>query len=106
MASFIGKKLDINGSINIEFIKHNDKYYLMDINPRFSGGIDFSYKCSGYDFVLNHCRCFCSDELEPARKYESKILIKSPDGLNPLPVEPFKSSFFCTFKTNSLNIFL
>lgn len=77
MASFIGKKLDINGSINIEFIKHNDKYYLMDINPRFSGGIDFSYKCSGYDFVLNHCRCFCSDELEPARKYESKILIKS-----------------------------
>ena len=76
-ASFIGKKLDVNGAINIEFIKHNDKFYLMDINPRFSGGIDFSHMCSMYDFVINHCRCFCSDELEPARKYESKILVKS-----------------------------
>lgn len=51
----VAEDLNIVGCMNIEFIEKDGNYYLMDINPRFSAGIGFSYK-AGYNFVLNHIR--------------------------------------------------
>ncbi len=56
-ASYIGNKLDVNGCINMEFILHDSKYYLIDINPRFSAGVAFSGMV-GYDMVSAHLACF------------------------------------------------
>jgi carbamoyl-phosphate synthase large subunit len=50
-------ELNIIGCINIEFLQKDNIFYLMDINPRFSAGIGFSY-AAGYDFVNNHLLCF------------------------------------------------
>lgn len=52
----VAELLKINGCINLEFIEHEDNFFLMDINPRFSAGIAFS-KIHGYDMVRNHLRC-------------------------------------------------
>lgn len=63
MASYIGKKLQILGAINIEFLFSEEQYYLMDINPRFSAGIAFSH-LAGYDIVKNHFLCFQHKSIE------------------------------------------
>ena len=57
MISHLGKKLQILGAINAEFIFDGKQYYLMDVNPRFSAGIAFS-RLAGYDIVKNHFLCF------------------------------------------------
>jgi carbamoyl-phosphate synthase large subunit len=49
--------VDFEGCINIEFIKRNSTYFLMDINPRFSAGVAFS-NIAGYNFVENHILYF------------------------------------------------
>lgn len=51
LASYIGKKIDVTGTINIEFIEYNGDYYLIDINPRFSAGVAFT-AAAGYDMVM------------------------------------------------------
>lgn len=53
----------LRGCFNVEFIRNNDGYHLMDINPRFSAGIGFSL-CAGYDFVNNHIACFTGNSIE------------------------------------------
>lgn len=63
MASHIGKKLQILGAINMEFLFNGEHYYLMDINPRFSAGIAFSH-LAGYDIVKNHFLCFQHKPIE------------------------------------------
>lgn len=63
MASYIGKKLQILGAINIEFLCNEEHCYLMDINPRFSAGIAFS-RLAGYDIVKNHFLCFQNKTIE------------------------------------------
>lgn len=68
MISHLGKKLQILGAINAEFIFDGKQYYLMDVNPRFSAGIAFS-RLAGYDIVKNHFLCFQNKEIE----YETKI---------------------------------
>lgn len=79
----IAKKLNINGCINLEFIRtKSGKYFFLECNPRFSGGVKFSCM-SGYDFVMNHLRCFLNTEIDPkpiikqqyiARRYQEYIL--------------------------------
>lgn len=71
----ITKSLDIIGSINIEFILKKDKYFLMEINPRFSAGIGYSI-ISGYDFVKNHLKCFQRIPIDTEISYDLKILSK------------------------------
>ena len=63
IAFFIGKKLQILGAINIEFLCSAHHCYLMDINPRFSAGIAFSH-LAGYDIVKNHFLCFQNEPIE------------------------------------------
>ena len=60
----IANVLQIKGCVNFEFIKdkHN-RYYFLECNPRFSGGIAFSCM-SGYDFINNHLNCFSNVSIE------------------------------------------
>lgn len=75
-ASLIGNMLDVNGSMNFEFIKNNDRYYLLDINPRFSAGIAFTME-SGYDIVKSHLNCFTGKDIEAPVNYDDMIIVKS-----------------------------
>jgi len=50
---FVKKVLDyycINGCVNLELLKKNNFYYLMDFNLRLSAGVEFSYQ-AGADFI-------------------------------------------------------
>lgn len=61
LAHHIAEKIRVNGCINMEFILSRDKYYLIDVNPRFSAGVAFSKK-AGVDMVLNHLKCFSKEQ--------------------------------------------
>lgn len=75
LASHIGNVLYINGCVNFEFILNMGKYYLIDVNPRFSAGIAFSF-LSGYDMVVNHVNCFTDTDIEEAIPLKEQIIIK------------------------------
>jgi len=73
--------LGIIGTAIFEFIETPEQLYLMEINPRFPGGVEFSHM-AGYDVVTNHLRCFTGEAIETkvnirkmiiARKYEAHI---------------------------------
>ena len=75
IVSHIGNKLNINGCVNMEFILSKGKYYLIDINPRFSAGVAFSV-LSGYDMVINHVRCFKGEDIDNPIFIKERIIIK------------------------------
>ena len=73
--------LNIKGCVNFEFIKNGNKYYFIECNPRFSGGLEFSC-IAGYDCVTNHINCFKNKRIKKfdlnktiyiARKYEEYV---------------------------------
>jgi len=76
MSIHIGEILGINGCVNFEFINVNGKFYLIDINPRFSAGIAFSI-IAGYDVVKNHLNCFLGKPIEFHDEFPNIILAKS-----------------------------
>ena len=71
----IGGLLNINGCVNMEFIENEDRFYLIDINPRFSAGIAYS-AAIGYDLVNSHLNCFYGKEIFPPVDYKESIIIK------------------------------
>lgn len=75
LVSYISDKLNINGCVNMEFILNNGKYYLIDINPRFSAGVAFSV-VAGYDMINNHMNCFNNKEIDHQINIMEKIVIK------------------------------
>lgn len=75
LVSYIGNSLKLNGVVNMEFIKNSDKYYLIDINPRFSAGIAFSVK-SGYNMILNSLSCYTNENIEIGGKYYCGLMTK------------------------------
>lgn len=75
LACYIGRKLLVNGCVNMEFIKKEREFYLIDINPRFSAGIAFSVM-EGYDMVTNHLNCFSSKGIDAPIDVEEKIVTK------------------------------
>lgn len=68
----IAKTLGLIGVYNIEFIKTEKKYFLMDINPRFSAGVAFS-NLAGYNFVKNHLNFFMEKEIDSLKQINCKI---------------------------------
>lgn len=81
VACEIAELLNINGCVNFEFIKNNDRIYFIECNPRFSGGVEFSC-LAGYDMIINHIKCFQCIDIDSkkyinnqfiARKYEEYI---------------------------------
>lgn len=75
LVSHIGQVLNINGCVNMEFIFNNGKYYLIDINPRFSAGVAFSV-VSGYNMVTNHIKCFIGADIDSQVEIQERIIIK------------------------------
>ena len=75
LVNYIGRKLNISGVVNMEFIKNENGYYLIDINPRFSAGIAFSCK-TGYDFINAHLDCFMNKDIPAPVAFAEKIEIK------------------------------
>lgn len=78
LASHIGNALDINGCVNFEFILNKERYYLIDVNPRFSAGIAFSC-LTGYDMIMNHIYCFTNKDIEGPISLKKQIMIKKYD---------------------------
>jgi len=79
MAGQVARVLGVNGCINMEFLVQDGEALLMDVNPRFSGGIAFSH-LSGYDMVANHLRCFreapLGEPLLPAPSIHARRLVE------------------------------
>lgn len=72
----IAKELKINGAINMEFIESADKqYYFLEINPRFSGGVEFT-NIAGYNIITNHLRCFMDKKIEEKCEYKDLIIAR------------------------------
>lgn len=78
--------LGIQGAVNFEFlVDQTENYYFLEINPRFSGGVEFTHM-AGYNVVKNHMNCFqkkeielCDDikEITVSRKYEEHVTEES-----------------------------
>ena len=78
----LADKLGVLGDVNFEYIlDRNGVYHLVECNPRFSAGCEFSCM-GGYDYIENHIKCFMGKEIENAyfkhnmiiaRKYEEYI---------------------------------
>lgn len=75
LTAYIGRTLNVNGCVNIEYICCEDKYYMIDINPRFSAGIAFS-RLAGYDMVKNHLCCFQGRPIHNSVDIPTMICIK------------------------------
>ena len=75
MVSYIGTKLEIVGCVNMEFIHHEDDFYLIDINPRFSAGVAFSC-CVGYDMVISHLNACMAKSIEKPVPFDEQIIAK------------------------------
>ena len=75
LVSHIGAAINVVGTINMEFIKHENDYYLIDINPRFSAGVAFSV-VAGYNMVLNHLNCHFGKKVDAGTIYHCGLLTK------------------------------
>ncbi len=72
-AQIVGDTLKFVGCVNFEFLFDGSKYYLMDINPRFSAGVGFSVT-AGYDFISNHLNCFQDKNIDTYISIKEGIL--------------------------------
>lgn len=76
ISSRLVKELNIEGTVCIEYVlTKNDEIYLLEINPRFSGGIVFSYM-AGYDFIKNHLNVFTNLEIEHQPNVSNLIIAR------------------------------
>lgn len=71
-AALIAQETGAGGCFNMEFIGNDDGYFLMDINPRFSAGVEFSVK-AGYDMVNNHLTCFSENAIIAQNTYKAAV---------------------------------
>lgn len=81
-------QLEIQGAVNFEFLVDEEmNYYFLEINPRFSGGVEFTH-LAGYNIIRNHINCFrnvkidtCEEinEITVARKFEEYITKESDE---------------------------
>ena len=76
LVSHIGETININGCVNLEFIKNDGKYYLIDINPRFSAGVAFSLM-AGYDMITSHVCCHTDGKIMAPVNLREQIIVKS-----------------------------
>jgi carbamoyl-phosphate synthase large subunit len=70
----LANDLNILGCVNFEFIKNGDDYYIIECNPRFSGGIEFSC-LSGYNMIINHINGFVS-KIDKDVKYKNQYIAR------------------------------
>lgn len=65
----------IIGCVNFEFICKNKKYYFLECNPRFSGGIAFSC-AAGYDFINAHIKSIAKQKIQPVSHIRRGFIAK------------------------------
>lgn len=66
----IAEILNYNGVGNIEFIKQNDNYYMLEVNPRFPAGTAYTVM-SGADFINDEIKIIKNREVD--LKYDVKV---------------------------------
>ena len=72
----IAERLNIKGCVCFEFIKDKEgKYYFLECNPRFSGGIAFSC-IAGYDFIGNTLKIFEGKEICKMPELKEQFIVK------------------------------
>lgn len=72
----IADVLDIKGCVNFEFIQDGGgKYFFLECNPRFSGGIEFSCMVA-YQCVRNHFTCFINGSIEDLSEYKETYIAR------------------------------
>ena len=68
--------LGVNGCVNMEFIEDGQgKYHMLECNPRFSGGVEFSC-IAGYDCVSEHLHCFEGKPVDTAVKISGMYIAR------------------------------
>src|SRR5699024_9235237 len=71
----VARLVNIIGAVNFEFIETpKGEYYLIEINPRFSGGVEFSH-IAGYNVVKNHLYCFNNSGIIESKGKIKKMII-------------------------------
>lgn len=76
LTASISEAVGVIGTVNFEFIEGVDgKYHFLEINPRFSGGVEFSH-LAGYNVVYNHLCCFTNREIESKCNIKRAIIVK------------------------------
>lgn len=75
LATQISERMQSHGVYNMEFIRSDDKDYLIDVNPRFSAGIGFT-RLIDYDIVRNTLNLFENKTLEGVESYYNLIAQK------------------------------
>lgn len=53
LGALVAQELNLTGAMNIEFLVSEGIPYLMDVNPRVSGGVRFSID-AGFDVIAEH----------------------------------------------------
>ena len=75
-SKILADKLNVWGDVNFEYILDKEgKYHLVECNPRFSAGCEFSCM-GGYDYIENHIKCFMGKEIEDAHFKHSMIIAR------------------------------
>lgn len=75
-SKILADKLNVLGDVNFEYIlDKNGIYHLVECNPRFSAGCEFSCM-GGYDYIENHMKCFMGKEIEDAHFKHSMIIAR------------------------------
>ncbi len=72
LALEVANELNLQGCTNIEFLVVDGVPMLMDVNPRFSAGVVFSF-LAGYDMIVNHLNCFSGNSVRPCNVYDDVI---------------------------------
>lgn len=60
----IAERANIVGVVNMEFIGHQDDFYFLEVNPRFSGGVGFS-ALAGLSFPALSLSCYDGAAIGP-----------------------------------------
>jgi len=71
----IARVLDVEGTVNFEYIKTTNGYSFIECNPRFSGGVAFS-EIAGYDFALNALKYFKGEEIDNKSVIKGGYIVK------------------------------
>ena len=59
----IAEAIGLVGVVNMEFIRHGDDFFFLEVNPRFSGGVGFSM-AAGMDFAEMMLCCHSGGSVE------------------------------------------
>ena len=71
----IARRAGIVGVVNMEFIENNGRFYFLEVNPRFSGGVGFSIT-AGMDFAKYEILCHEGDMLPPPPALQEMTLTR------------------------------